>query len=223
MLGQLAAEVSSNCHARAICKSVPDQNSHPPSNYTPYPVQRSSGGLQSSSNPSNTLLSASSIVSGLPRPPSSRSTQLYGASRDLIPLLSNFRFFSYLQYRLRSRWNVVSDVHPSTAQPTVLHGLMRMSTLRWGFGFLSEDPSGLESGSCQTTSALSRVSKPVPPLDEGLKLVGCWPRDELWVLRVRVCAGRLSLDLANGVRVYGSHSLMCLLFSRLITSLSMNS
>lgn len=94
-----------------------------------HPVHLSSGGLHLSSKPSNTLFSASSIDDGGPRPPSSKSTQSKGCSRDLIPLLSNLRPLA-LQYRRKSRWNVVSELQPSTAQPTVLHGLMMMSTRR---------------------------------------------------------------------------------------------
>ena len=152
------------------------------------PVHLSSGALKTSPSPSNTLFSASSIVAGGPLPPPSRSTQSYGYLRDLMPLLSNLRFLSFLQYLRRSRWKVVSDVQPSTAQPTVFHGLMRMSTLRWGFVFLGSAAVGSNLGSCQTTRALSRVSNPVPPDGDGLKLVGLWPRSLLWVLKVSVWA-----------------------------------
>lgn len=55
-------------------------------------------------------------------------------------------------------------------------------------GFLEEEDVALNLGSCQTARALSRVSKPVPPDPDGLKLVGLWPRSELYSLSESVCA-----------------------------------
>jgi hypothetical protein len=128
-------------------------------------VTRCSGGTYSSPNPSKTAFSASSGNPSTPFGPSSHITS--PVLRLLTPLLSNFQPFTAFAYRRRSRWNVVPPLHPMTAQPTVRHGAMIMSTRRcmlgfFAFGFSMMSCSRLgHLGCCHTTNALSRVSKPV--------------------------------------------------------------
>src|SRR3569833_415578 len=85
---------------------------------THHPVHLSSGGLHSSPRPAKTRLSAVNMSGAFPYPPSSRSTQDPSA-RLRMPLLSNLRHLSLLQYRRRSRCTVVPLVQPRTAQPAV--------------------------------------------------------------------------------------------------------
>ena len=151
-----------------------------------YPVFLSSGSRHSRPRPLNTLCSAVSISgAGTPSGPLSRSTQEPSA-RLRTPLESNFSRFSVLQYRRRSLWKVVALVHPITAQPTVLHGAVMMSTRRCGLGFLAAAES-FHSGSCHTTNALSSVSKPEPGCRPSpFHGSGSCPRSEFLVLIVRI-------------------------------------
>ena len=132
-----------------------------------YPVHLSQGSRYTNPIPSKTFLSASfqsrHLVFGSLHP--SKSTQV-PVPLWRTPLLSNFQPLTRFAYRLRSLWNVVPDVHPATAQPTVRHGLMMISTRRCRLGFLALGSASRSAallgqlGSCHTTSALSRVSKP---------------------------------------------------------------
>ncbi|KAF2225309.1 hypothetical protein BDZ85DRAFT_273162 [Elsinoe ampelina] len=170
-----------------------------------YPVHLSSGSLHSSPNASNTLLSASTIDFALPfhksilttpRPSSAASppprlkkpstSTSFPLPRSRTPELSNFHPLIFFAYRLTSRWNVVPPLQPMTAQPTVRQGLMMMSTLLCGAGFFSpfafcSSVTWLSQlGSCQTTRALSSVSKPEPAwVLFARKGKVCWSR---WVL-----------------------------------------
>lgn len=151
----------------------------PHTSVPPHPVHLSSGGRHVNPSPSNALRSAVSI-SGAPSPagPFSRSTHIPSDLRR-TPLLSNLSPFTFLQYRRRSRWNVVPPLQPKSAHPTVFHGLMMMSTRRCGA------PSWL--GSCHTTIALSRVSKPDPLAPSPFHDTGRCPRSLLWSDITRLC------------------------------------
>lgn len=102
------------------------------------PVHLSWGNRQGSPSPLNTRLSAVSMSGAGPTPLLYDSKSTHRPSAWLrMPLLSNLRPFSVLQYLRRSRWNVLPPDHPSTAHPTVFQGLMIMSTRRCGALVLS--------------------------------------------------------------------------------------
>ncbi len=173
-----------------MCITIHKHSTVPPY----YPVHLSSGSLHVSPNPSKTLLSASCHVFALVLSLLHLSKSTHRpVPRSLTPLLSNFHPFTFFAYRLRSLSNVVPDVHPCTAQPTVRHGLMIISTLRCGFGFLAFGSAARSAArvghscDCHTTSALSRVSKPWPPPPTGARASGCWSRFELVRFSDRVC------------------------------------
>lgn len=91
-----------------------------------YLEHRSCGALQPIPMRSITSLSRCSQVS----PPCSRSTTWPLESRARTPLESNFQECAFFACRRRSRWKVVSPDQPSTAQPTVRHGDIMISTRR---------------------------------------------------------------------------------------------
>src|SRR6185312_6335499 len=101
-------------------------------------VHLSSGGTQSSPIPSNAFFSASTIPKPPCTPSSPSTATTFPVPLSRIPLLSNFQLYLCLTYRLISLWNVVPPDHPHTAQPTVRHGDMMMSTLLCTLGFFAE-------------------------------------------------------------------------------------
>ena len=138
----------------------------------PQRVHLSSGGLHPIPNRSISSSSLSCHVS----PPCSKSITLPPVVRSRTPL-----------YRRKSRWKVVSPDHPSTAHPIVCQGEIIISTRRWGFGFFLRLPPSCKfiasessnSGSCQTTNALSSESKCFPVSSPRYGVVCCSRCDDV--------------------------------------------